>query len=181
MDKTANNIKKLYRVRQEEKIIPRYIVQYEVDINDADYRSGDIKFSIPRWNERPNFFFLMIAYLGKGHKGRFSHGEEWGAYYGNAWQYNNHGFADMIDDFAGAYGIGFCNNNGEREYSYHKFIIYFYDEHNTQFNVEIPDIDSLFDTEEEMIAAMTEAYEEWKKTDDAKLGNIYTGDDYFLK
>ena len=157
------NIKDMYKIIYDNKRNqPKYVLNFEMDSNDGDYVEKHITFSEEQWNNLPEFFFLMLAYLGKGYRGKFSNGESWGNYYGHHWEENAHGFANMIDAFGEIYEI-MCYNEWGNCHSFSNFDLEYYDSDNKQYQVIIPNIDNMFNTEEEMISEMYRSYEEWKK------------------
>ena len=165
--KVMKNIRDLYKIQwadNKEKQEPEYILEFEMDANDADYIRDKTTFSAAAWNEMPDFFFLMLAYLSKGYCGKFSHGESWGNYYGHHWEENKHGLTEMINEFIEMYEI-ICYNEYGFCHSFSEFHLYYKDENKVIYDVEIPDIDDMFDTEAEMIFAMETAYRECVESD----------------
>ena len=156
------NIKEQFKInKRQERNTPHYILRYKMDANDGDYVSGENEYTEKEWNELPDFFFLMIAYLGRGYSGKFSHGNSWGNYYGHHWEENKHGLREEIWAFQEMYEI-VCHGEMDICHSYSGFDLEYYDEDNKQYSVTIPNIDNLFDTEEEMVKAIKDAL---KKTD----------------
>ena len=156
------NIKEQFKINKENgKNTPHYILRYRMDANDGDYIRDSSEISEKEWNEMPDFFFLMIAYLGRGYSGKFSHGETWGSYYGHHWSENKHGLRNEINAFQEMYDI-VCYGDYDVCHSYCGFDLEYYDEDNKQYTVTIPNIDDLFNTEEEMVTAIKDAL---KKTD----------------
>lgn len=158
-------IRDLYEICPVGKVEPEYILEFEMDSNDADYIRDKTSFSAAGWDGMHDFFFLMLAYLARGYSGKFSHGESWGDYYGHHWEENGHGFAKMIDDFSEAYEM-MCYNEYGPCHSFSDFDLYYRDENGVMHDVEIPNIDDMFETEEEMISAMKAAYKEWNCDND---------------
>ena len=160
------NIKEQFKINKRKgKNTPHYILRYEMDANDGDYVSRSNEYTEKEWNELPDFFFLMIAYLGRGYSGKFSHGESWGHYYGHHWEENKHGLYKEIRAFQEMYEI-VCHGEMDICHSYSDFNLEYYDEDNKQYSVTIPNIDDLFDTEEEMVKAIKDAlkqtdWEDW--------------------
>lgn len=151
------NIKEQFKInKKQEKTTPHYILCYKMDANDGDYVRDSNEFTEKEWNELPDFFFLMIAYLGRGYSGKFSHGETWGHYYGHHWEQNKHGLRDEIEAFQEMYDV-LCHGDYDVCHSYCGFDIEYYDEDNKQYTVTIPNIDNLFNTEEEMVKAIKDA------------------------
>jgi hypothetical protein len=156
------NIKEQFKINKRQgKNTPHYILRYKMDANDGDYVSGENEYTEKEWNELPDFFFLMIAYLGRGYSGKFSHGNSWGNYYGHHWEENKHGLREEIWAFQEMYEI-VCHGEMDICHSYSGFDLEYYDEDNKQYSVTIPNIDNLFDTEEEMVKAIKDAL---KQTD----------------
>ena len=156
------NIKEQFKINKRQgRNTPHYILRYKMDANDGDYVSGENEYTEKEWNELPDFFFLMIAYLGRGYSGKFSHGNSWGNYYGHHWEENKHGLREEIRAFQEMYEI-VCHGEMDICHSYSGFDLEYYDEDNKQYSVTIPNIDNLFDTEEEMVKAIKDAL---KKTD----------------
>lgn len=156
------NIKEQFKINKRQgRNTPHYILRYKMDANDGDYVSGENEYTEKEWNELPDFFFLMIAYLGRGYSGKFSHGNSWGNYYGHHWEENKHGLREEIWAFQEMYEI-VCHGEMDICHSYSGFDLEYYDEDNKQYSVTIPNIDNLFDTEEEMVKAIKDAL---KKTD----------------
>ena len=156
------NIKDMYKIINTNKPAqPRYVLNFEMDSNDADYIRDSVEFSEQQWNNLPEFFFLMLAYLDKGYSGKFSHGESWDSYYGHHWEENKHGLTNIIETFANEYEIMCCDEWGMC-HSFSSFDLKYYDSNNKQYNVTIPNIDNIFETEEEMISEMNRSFEEWK-------------------
>ena len=145
-----NNSKKKYK--------PRYIIRYQMDANDGDYIKDESYWDKEEWDNAPDFFFLMLAYLARGYSGEFSHGETWGNYYGHHWSENKHGLRDEIVAFQEYYDI-VCSSDWDTCHSYSGFEIEYYDEENRKHDVAIPNIDDLFKSEEEMINAIRDAYQ----------------------
>jgi hypothetical protein len=161
------NIKEQFKINKKtEKTTPHYILRYEMDANDGDYVRESNEYTEKEWIELPDFFFLMIAYLDRGYSGKFSHGETWGSYYGHHWDENKHGLRHEIRAFQEMYDI-LCHGEYDACHSYCGFDLEYYDEDNKQYTVTIPNIDDLFNTEEEMIKAIKDSL---KQTD-------YQGDD----
>lgn len=145
------------------KIKPYYNVFVKMDSNDADYISGDIQYNVDEWNEKTDIFFLMLAYLGQGYSGKFSHGQDWGDYYGHHCEENKHGLSKIIFEVAEAENwLQF----GEYDvcHSFSDIIISYYDEENRKHDVTYKTVDDLFNTEEEMISSIKEAYNKWAET-----------------
>jgi hypothetical protein len=156
------NIKEQFKINKRQgKNTPHYILRYKMDANDGDYVSGENEYTEKEWNELPDFFFLMIAYLGRGYSGKFSHGNSWGNYYGHHWEENKHGLREEIWAFQEMYEI-VCHGEMDICHSYSGFDLEYYDEDNKQYSVTIPNIDNLFDTEAEMVKAIKDAL---KQTD----------------
>ena len=93
-------------------------------------------------------FFLVLLYLGNGYGGKFSHGDDWGDYYGHHFVYNKHGLSVLADILADDYGI-MCRTDWGRCHSYVNIEIDYYDEQEKKHSVNYPSIDDLFETEEE--------------------------------
>lgn len=151
------NIKEQFKINKtQEKNTPHFILRYKMDANDGDYVRDSNEYTEQEWNELPDFFFLMIAYLGRGYSGKFSHGKTWGHYYGRHWAENKHGLSDEISAFQEMYDI-VCYGDYDVCHSYCGFDIEYYDEDNKQSTVTIPNIDELFNTEEEMVKSIKDA------------------------
>lgn len=154
------NIKDKFTIKNlsKKKRKPYYIIRYSMDANDGDYIKGESEWNKDEWDNAPDFFFLMLAYLAKGYSGKFSHGESWGDYYGHHWARNKHGLYDEICAFQEYYGI-VCSSEWDTCHSYSDFEIEYYDEENRKHEVTIPSIDDLFKSEEEMLNAIRDAYQ----------------------
>lgn len=162
------NIKEQFKINKRKgKNTPHFILRYKMDANDADYIRDSAEYTEKEWNELPDFFFLMIAYLGRGYSGKFSHGEDWGNYYGHHWSENKHGLKNEIWAFQEMYDI-VCSDDYDVCHSYCGFTIEYYDEDNKQYPVTIPNIDNLFNTEEEMVKAIKDALKQtdWEDEDE---------------
>lgn len=162
------NIKEQFKINKRQgRNTPHYILRYKMDANDADYIRDSAEYTEKEWNELPDFFFLMIAYLGRGYSGKFSHGDSWGNYYGHHWSENKHGLRDEIYAFQEMYDI-YCSDDYDVCHSYCGFDLEYYDEDNKQYSVTIPNIDNLFDTEEEMVKAIKDALKQtdWEDEDE---------------
>ena len=146
----------------DEKTEPYYILRYEMDSNDGDYIGGSSQYSKKSWDEKFEFFFLMLAYLSQGYSGKFSHGKDWGDYYGHHVAENAHGLSEEIGAFQEYYDI-VCYSDWGSCHSYSDFTLEYYDEQNRKHDVYIPSIDNLFATEEEMIKAIKDAYQKFLK------------------
>ena len=146
----------------DEKTEPYYILRYEMDSNDGDYIGGSSQYSKTSWDEKSEFFFLMLAYLSRGYSGKFSHGKSWGDYYGHHVSENAHGLSKEISAFQEYYGIE-CFSDWGSCHSYSDFTLEYYDEQNRKHDVCIPNIDTLFETEEEMIKAIKDAYQKFSE------------------
>lgn len=152
-------------VKNEGKITPYYELECEMDSNDGDYITEKSCYEVDEWNKLPNFFFLMLSYLAQGYSGKFSHGEDWGSYYGHHYDENKHGLSEEINIFADHWDI-MCYSDWGACHSFSDFTLKYYDEDNVQHDVAIPEIDSFFEKEEDMIKAIKEACKE------------YVGEDY---
>lgn len=144
---------------------PYYNVYIKMDSNDGDYISDDCQYDVDEWNAKHDIFFLMLAYLGQGYSGIFSHGKDRGDYYGHHWMENEHGLSEIISEVAesenwlqyGEYDV--CH-------SFRDIIITYFDEENRKHDVTYKTVDDLFNTEEEMIDAIKEAYDRWNESFD---------------
>ena len=155
------NIKDKFTIRKinsKKKFKPHYIIRYQMDANDGDYIKDESDWDKDEWDNAPDFFFLMLAYLARGYSGKYSHGQSWGSYYGHHWSENKHGLRDEIGAFQEYYGI-VCSSEWDTCHSYCGFDIEYYDEENKKHDVTIPNIDDLFNSEEEMINAIKDAYQ----------------------
>lgn len=160
---TISEYAKNFTVEPNQPNKPYYNVYVKMDSNDADYISDDIQYTVEEWNEKPDIFFLMLAYLGQGYSGKFSHGQDWGDYYGHHFEENKHGLSDIISEVAEAEDWlqfsdwGMCH-------SFSDIIITYFDEENKKHDVTFKTIDELFNTEVEMREAIKEAYNKWVET-----------------
>lgn len=144
---------------------PYYNVYIKMDSNDADFISDDIAYDVDEWNKKPDIFFLMIAYLGQGYSGIFSHDQNWGDYYGHHWAENKHGLSEIISEVA-EFENWFQFSDWGKCHSFSDIIITYFDEENRKHDVTYKTVDDLFNTEEEMIEAIKEAYDRWNETFD---------------
>lgn len=157
---TISEYAKNFTVEQNLPNKPYYNVYVKMDSNDADYITGDIQYTVEEWNKKSDIFFLMLAYLGQGYSGKFSHGRDWGDYYGHHFEENKHGLSEIIIGVAEAENwlqfsdYGWCH-------SFSDIIITYFDEENKKHDVTFKKIDELFNTEVEMIEAIKEAYNKW--------------------
>lgn len=157
---TISKYAKNFTVEQNQPNKPYYNVFVRMDSNDGDYISGTIQYDEENWNKKSDIFFLMLAYLGQGYRGKFSHGENWGDYYGHHYKENKHDLYDIIFSVAEAENwLQF----GEYDvcHSFRNIIITYFDEENRKHDVTYKTVDELFNTEEEMIEAIKEAYNKW--------------------
>lgn len=157
---TISEYTKNFTVGQNQPNKPYYNVHVTMHHNDGDYVSGDIQYDVDEWNEKPDIFFLVLAYLGQGYSGKFSHGHE---YYGHHFEYNKHGLYDAIVDVASAEkwlqytDWGLCH-------SFSDIIITYFVEENKKYGVTFKTVDDIFNTEEEMLETIKEAYNKWAET-----------------
>lgn len=151
--------------KTDEKTEPYYELEVEMDSNDGDYIRETVTFDKTKWEKLPEFFFLMLAYLGRGYSGKFSHGNNRGDYYGHHWEDNKHGLREEIDIFTECWDC-MCYSDWGCCHSFSDLTLKYYDEDNCQHDVVIPNIDDQFETEEEMIKAIKDACKE------------YVGEDY---
>lgn len=149
---------KLFKIKKtNKKTKPYYQIHINMDSNDGDYISGDLHVLETYWDNKDDIFFLMLAYLGNGYSGKFSHGKDWSDYYGHHYKENAHGLSKIInyvaeaEDWIQYSDWGACH-------SFSDITISYYDENNKKSNVTMPSIDDMFDTEEEMIETIKEAY-----------------------
>lgn len=92
-------------------------------------------------------------------------GKDWGDYYGHHFNENKHGLSKIIFDVAEAENwLQF----GEYDvcHSFSDIIITYFDEENRKHDVEFKTVDDIFDTEEEMIKVIKEAYDKWNESFD---------------
>lgn len=151
------------------KTEPYYELEVEMDSNDGDYIRETVSFSKSEWEKLPEFFFLMLSYLGQGYSGKFSHGNDWGDYYGHHWEDNKHDLREEIDIFADHWDC-MCYSDWGCCHSFSDLTLKYYDEDNCQHDVVIPSIDDQFETEEEMIKAIKDACKEY-------IGEDYEAED----
>ena len=156
MKQELKNLAEKFKINIESKSIqPYYLISYKMDSNDGDYMKGTVKFSEQEWKELPLAFLFAILYFGNGYSGKFSHGNNWGEYYGHHFEENEHGLSELADITA-EYDM-MCYTDWGRCHSYTKIKIEYFDEQDKRYSVSYPSIDDLFDTEEEMISAIKEA------------------------
>lgn len=139
---------------------PYYNVYIKMDSNDGDYISGDRQYDEDEWNKKSDIFFLMLAYLGQGYRGKFSHGQDWGDYYGHHYEENKHGFSDIIFKVA-EHENWLQFGEYDACHSFCSIIITYFDEENRKHGVEFKTVDDIFNTEEEMKDTIKEAYKRW--------------------
>lgn len=150
--------------KSDKKAEPYYALEVKMDSDDGNYIYETVTFNTTEWEKLPEFFFLMLAYLGHGYSGKFSHGEDWGDYYGHHWEDNKHGLREEIDIFADHWNCMCCSNWGCC-YSFCNMTLKYYDD-NRAHDVVIPNIDDQFTTEEEMIKAIKDACNEYNIGED---------------
>ena len=134
--------------KADKKAEPYYELEVEMDSNDGDYIRETVAFDKSEWEKLPEFFFLMLAYLGHGCSGKFSHGDNWGDYYGHHWEDNKHGLREEIDIFADHWNC-MCYSDWGCCHSFSEMTLKYYDEDNCKHDVVIPSIDDQFKTEED--------------------------------
>lgn len=156
-----SNYAKNFTIKQNTgKFNPYYNIHVQMDMNDGDYISGDIVYEENEWNKKTDIFFLMLAYLGQGHRGKFSHGKFWDDYYGHHYEENKHGLSDIIFKVAEYENWLQFGEYGEC-HSFSQIIITYFDEENRKHDVEFKTVDDIFKTEEEMKDTIKEAYKRW--------------------
>lgn len=155
------NLVKKFKISNEKKSIePYYLISYKMDSNDGDYMKDTCQIPESKWKSLHPVFFLALLYLGNGYSGKFSHGDKWGDYYGHHFKDNKHGLNELADILDDDYGI-MCYTDCGNCHSYVGIEIDYYDEQEKKHSVNYPSIDDLFETEEEMIDAITEAIEDY--------------------
>ena len=160
MKQELKNLAEKFKINAESKSIkPYYLISYTMDSNDADYMKGTVKFSEQEWKELPLAFLFAILYFGNGYSGKFSHGNNWGEYYGHHFEENEHGLSELAD-IAAKFDM-MCYSDWGRCHSYTKIKIEYFDEQDKRYSVSYPSIDDLFDTEEEMISTIKEAIDSY--------------------
>lgn len=142
--------------KSDKKPEPYYELEVKMDSNYGDYIRETVTFNKSRWEKLPEFFFLMLAYLGHGYSGKFSRGDDRGDYYGHHWEDNKHGLREEIDIFADHWQC-MCYSEWGCCHSFSDMTLKYYDEDNCMHDVVIPNIDDQFKTEEEMIKAIKDA------------------------
>lgn len=150
--------------KSDKKAEPYYYLEVKMDSNDCNYIYETVTFNKSEWEKLPEFFFLMLAYLGHGSSGKFSHGEDWGDYYGHQWEDNKHGLREEIDIFADHWNC-MCYSEWGCCHSFCGMTLKYYDD-NCKHDVVIPNIDDQFKTEEEMIKAIKDACNEYNIGED---------------
>ena len=150
--------------KSDKKAEPFYELEVKMDSDDGNYIYDTVTFKKSEWEKLPEFFFLMLAYLGHGYSGKFSHGKDWDYYYGHHWEDNKHGLREEIDIFADHWNC-MCYSEWGCCHSFNVMTLKYYDEDNFKHDVSIPNIDNLFDTEEEMIKAIKDACKEYSVED----------------
>ena len=156
MKQELKNLAEKFKINAKNKSIkPYYLISFTMDSNDGDYMKGTVKFSEQEWKELPLAFLFAILYFGNGYSGKFSHGNNWGEYYGHHFEENEHGLSELAD-IAAEFDM-MCYSDWGRCHSYTKIKIEYFDEQDKRYSVSYPSIDDLFDTEEEMIAVIKEA------------------------
>ena len=143
-------------IETDKKAEPYYELEVKMVSNDGDYIRETVTFNKSKWEKLPEFFFLMLAYLGHRYSGKFSHGDIWGDYYGHHWEDNKHGLREEIDSFADHWNC-MCYSEWGCCHSFSCMKLKYYDEDNCMHDVVIPNIDDQFKTEEEMIKAIKDA------------------------
>ena len=156
MKQELKNFAEKFKINAKNKSIKLYyLISFTMDSNDGHYMKGTVKFSEQEWKELPLAFLFAILYFGNGYSGKFSHGNNWGEYYGHHFEENEHGLSELADITA-EYDM-MCYTDWGRCHSYTKIKIEYFDEQDKRYSVSYPSIDDLFDTEEEMISAIKEA------------------------
>jgi hypothetical protein len=151
--------------KSDKKAEPYYELEVKMHSNDGNYIYKAVTFNKTEWEKLPEFFFLMLAYLGHGYCGKFSHGDNWGDYYGHHWEDNKHGLREEIDIFADQWNC-MCYSDWGCCHSFSNMTLKYYDEDNCAHDVVIPSIDDQFKTEEEMIKAIKDACTEYNIDED---------------
>lgn len=160
MKEEIKNIVNRFTIKENENPTPYYIISFVMDSNDGDYIKDSVRINEANWKTLHPVFFLALLYLGNGYSGKFSHGENWGRYYGHHFKKNKHGLselADILEDFD-----IMCYTEYGKCHSYTSIIIEYYDSQDKRHTVTHPYIDNLFNTEEEMISTIKEAIEDYK-------------------
>ena len=158
MKKDLHSLFKIKNVKQRK---PRYQIVIEMDSNDGDYIKEIIDYEVKEFESLPDIVLYALMYLGHGYKGKFSHGEDWGDYYGHHFDENKHGL-DFLGDVMKDNDL-MCYTDWGSCHSYAGIDIKYIDEHNCIHPVTLPNIDTLFNSEEEMIKEIKRAYEEYEK------------------
>lgn len=148
------------------KTEPYYVLRYTMDSNDADYIRDSATYYEEGWKSLPNFFFLMLSYLSRGYAGKFSHGKDWGSYYGHHLDENAHGLTEEIEVFTDRFSI-MCYSDWGSCHSFTDFTLEYYDSEKRKHSVSIPNIDDLFETEEDMVKTIKDACTEYLNEDEA--------------
>ena len=166
MKKEIKNLVEKFKVSKEKKSIePYYLISYTMDSNDGDYMNDTCSIPESEWKSLHPVFFLALLYLGNGYDGKFSHGNNWGDYYGHHFEDNKHGLSELADILDDDIDI-MCRTDWGKCHSYVDISIDYYDEQEKKHSVNYPSIDDLFETEEEMIATITEAIEDYYNSEE---------------
>lgn len=154
---------------------PYYVLRYEMDSNDGDYIRDSSSYSEEEWKNQSNFFFLMLSYLSRGYSGKFSHGKDWGSYYGHHLDENKHGLSEEIEVFTDRYDI-MCYSDWGSCHSFTNFTLEYYDSEKRKHDVDIPNIDDFFETEEDMVKTIKDACKEYLAEDEVEGEETDTGE-----
>lgn len=164
----STDIKSAFKIcKPDKKNDPHYEVNICMDENDADYLKNTIKFSVDEWNDLPTILLLCLSYCAKGaHSGALG-----GKFSDKSWNGSNYGHHvtkskfEWLTTLFSNFDLMLWNEYGEC-HSYESITIYYFDENNIRYDVEIPDFDTIFKdyTKDEMQAEMNRLYNEYENT-----------------
>ena len=161
MKEEIKNLINRFKINENGNSIPYYLISFIMNSYDEDYVRGSIRIYEVDWKTLHPVFFLALLYLGNSYSGKFSHGEDWGHYYGHHFEENKHGLSELADILENDFSI-MCHTSYGRCHSYVSIVIEYYDLQDQRCSVSFPSIDDLFNTEEEMISTIKEAIEDYR-------------------
>lgn len=142
------NFIKNYEIKKAKIEEPHFEVKFEMDYNDGDYMRDEIDVC-----EDDDLAWILIAYLTK---------------HGKYWQENEllNSFAEEVDtdlsDILDWFDL-MLYTDWDRAHSFTDFKVFYIDEAGLKHKVTIPDIDTIFKTDDELKAALVEAYNQYMK------------------
>lgn len=164
----STDIKSAFKIcKSDKKNNPYYEINICMDANDADYIKDTVSFDVDKWNDLPTILLLCLSYCAKGaHTGALI-----GKFSDKTWNGSNYGHHIIKSKFRWLTTLFsdfdlILYSEYDSCHSYEDITIYFYDENNIRYKVEIPDFDEIFKdyTSDEMITEMNRLYYEYKKT-----------------